>query len=795
MGKAAARITPELLTAKDEGSSSDTRTAVMDAVQLQGDWAKLNEVAFDTARLAWYPYIWNIAVNCIHEGSKVLFPPASPATNSMMQSDPTDVGPLAIKHLGDAAMILLRCCRHWEETRINNDIDCSFLPGALCYAKAMLHWFQWFLWCSGHFSEDVIAEESEAQFTASLRNINMAIFSETRLHEGLRGWERGPVLPIGHRQLCSSLLYAQAISIGDPAKPEILAAAVPATTALARMLAGEGVPQTTITAPLLVPAEPSWPEPGTGRMKRSVAVKRVVIGSYQACQVATAHLKSVLSHVKVSGRSINSKTAAGVMDAGGSVVLWDAVCTYRALKHMLSVGKNGRKHLGVGDAPGDVPEALTVRGSMSSLSMSSFSMSFGRRPTPSSLQTTNPDGTRRMSRTLSITPPSISRSSSFGYEPKSTDYSRRQSTGGVEGHSRLGGKTLSARNLAARLKTAVSGLGRPSSRETSRRPSATDSQEIPSMPRRELGLPPRSEKPAEKPPAEPKTSLVRRATVTLGMIHQRRKGKKPSKSAKPDSTGIISESGTRVRKSTDTGKKAVTFGGAGQDGPGGPPGPSPDPPRSTRALPRIAKDFDPMLMDSPIGFVYESPMSVSRSVASASSAQSTGGRNSINEAERASRAWLDGEFESIGSSEPDLEVRMNSMWDMHNMLSVLGRNAGSFSSGGRPSVDYYSYGGESSGSRKPEDKSTKEGKQTTFQISPPGDSSSESPSRASSVNEESCLSTVLEGTSEDVHSQASRRPSSADGRSHTLAVSLSSGSFRALQHELPSVPGDDNNSE
>jgi len=205
--------------------------------------------------------------------------------------------------------------------------DFSRLPGALIWAKAMLHWFQWLVWLSG---------KPQAK-----------IADDPRLKGGVRGLDRGPQLAPGLRCVCSRLLMAQAVSTSDQRFPEPLTGLLPATLSLARLLLGQGQSTSwprfsghppTLLAPLgrtvvFVPEVAPAPLPDAAQESIDsvrVAVRAVELGSAEAAAVASAHLTRVISRFKIATVMIDLENVHSKADVGNSENLWTAVLLYRA---------------------------------------------------------------------------------------------------------------------------------------------------------------------------------------------------------------------------------------------------------------------------------------------------------------------------------------------------------------------------------------------------------------------------------------------------------------------------------
>ena len=261
-----------------------------------------------------------MAVNLVHEGCHVVFPPGG------SELDCTDlyITDIAVQYLKEIVVALVRITQHWEEKYIFEEEEFSRLPGTLIWAKTMLHWFQWLLWPS--------------------EKPSLKLVDDPRLKGGVRGWPRGPQLLPGPRCICSRLLLAQAVSAGDPRFPETLPGLLPATLSLARLLMGHGQlsawprfpdhpsmawgetevwvpgdsPQPVATAPSITPS--------------SIPVVKVELGSAAAAAVAAAHLRGVIRQIKIAGAVIDPELVQTKSEVGLSETLWSAVLLYKAAK-------------------------------------------------------------------------------------------------------------------------------------------------------------------------------------------------------------------------------------------------------------------------------------------------------------------------------------------------------------------------------------------------------------------------------------------------------------------------------
>ena len=261
-----------------------------------------------------------MAVNLVHEGCHVVFPPSG----SELECTDLYITDIAVNYLKEIVAALVRITQHWEENYIFEEEEFSRLPGTLIWAKTMLHWFQWLLWPSDKLSSKLV--------------------DDPRLKRGVRGWPRGPQLPPGPRCICSHLLLAQAVSTGDPRFPETLPGLLPATLGLARLLMGHGQlsswprfpgrssvlwGQTTVRVPGESPQPAAMDAINTSS---SIPVIKVELGSAAAAAVAAAHLRGVIRRIKIEGAMIDPEIVQTKRDVGSSETLWSAVLLYKAAK-------------------------------------------------------------------------------------------------------------------------------------------------------------------------------------------------------------------------------------------------------------------------------------------------------------------------------------------------------------------------------------------------------------------------------------------------------------------------------
>jgi hypothetical protein len=71
---------------------------------------------------------------------------------------------------------------------------------------------------------------------------------------------------------------------------------------------------------------------------RVIAVRAVELGSTAAAAIASAHLKRVISRIKVATAMIDLEKVQSKVDVGNSENLWTAVLLYRASNAMVSAG-------------------------------------------------------------------------------------------------------------------------------------------------------------------------------------------------------------------------------------------------------------------------------------------------------------------------------------------------------------------------------------------------------------------------------------------------------------------------
>ena len=261
-----------------------------------------------------------MAVNLVHEGCLVVFPPSG----SELECRDLYITDTGVNYLKEIVVALVRITQHWEEKYIFEDEEFSRLPGTLIWAKAMLHWFQWLLCPS--------------------KKPSSKLLDDPRLKGGVRGWPRGPQLPPGPQCICSHLLLAQAVSTGDPRFPEILPGLLPATLGLARLLMGQGQLSSWPRFPdcssiawgetaVRVPGDSPQPAATASIItSSSIPVIKVELGSAAAAAVAAAHLRGVIRQIKIGGAMIDPEIVKTKWDVGSSETLWSAVLLYKAAK-------------------------------------------------------------------------------------------------------------------------------------------------------------------------------------------------------------------------------------------------------------------------------------------------------------------------------------------------------------------------------------------------------------------------------------------------------------------------------
>jgi hypothetical protein len=307
---------------KTDGPFSPTSGDVKEALIR---WAKATTSAIGGAeRHPQRMHVQPIAINLVYEGCRVVF---SPTDDSELESSDLMLTEAGVQYLEGVVTALAKITKHWEENYIFEDEEFSRLPGALIWAKAMLHWFQWLTWPSGRLPTNLV--------------------DDPRLKGGVRGWSRGPRLAPGLRCVCSCLLMAQAVSTGDPRFQEPLTGLLPATVGLARLLLGRG--QSTSWSRfyghlstsladfggtrVFVPKEAPQARPVASSQNRTslcVDVCSVQLGSAAAAAIASAHLKGVIGRIKVAGVVIDPDNVRDKVDVGSSESLWTAVMLYKA---------------------------------------------------------------------------------------------------------------------------------------------------------------------------------------------------------------------------------------------------------------------------------------------------------------------------------------------------------------------------------------------------------------------------------------------------------------------------------
>ena len=309
--------------------------------QAQVAWTTLASQALDQAITT--PAVldpWAIARTIIYECCRVMFPGPRPSNSgnwscgshgssgAVAQADlgAEFVTELGLRHMQGAVGVLSRALEHWEEKNSSRFLPC--LPAAGLFGRAMLHWFQWKLSIAGVPGAEVIEDR--------------------RAPVGLRGHERGPSLPVGLASVCSGLLMAQAVSVADEDNPEPMTACLPATLALARLLAGQGGPMSVPRFPLASScqqdssAEMSTAAfgkthfmvpllPPTGGSVSHQAVAQVEIGSPVALGVAHTHLEAMASRITVGGKKVVLAEVTSAEEAGDSETLWEAAQLYHEI--------------------------------------------------------------------------------------------------------------------------------------------------------------------------------------------------------------------------------------------------------------------------------------------------------------------------------------------------------------------------------------------------------------------------------------------------------------------------------
>lgn len=292
-----------------KGAADDPHNSELSSAQ-QAWAASMERAAMESMKRTWFLDPLVISRNCIHEGCRVIF---SPATSYARTSR-------AMQHLLSVAGILSKCLGHWERAHVGSGADDVSFPAAAIWGRGMLHWFQSCLCAAGALPQ--------------------AHIEEARLRNGVRGWSRAEALRPGISSVCSSLLMAQAVSMDDRQQPELLAACLPATVALGHLLRGDGLPssncstasasfvqQIATTPSVHVPMHP----PLILKDGDSVTVRRVLPGTRQAKDLARNHLRGVMEAINISGSYLAPDKANTLADVGNSETIWEGICLYKSL--------------------------------------------------------------------------------------------------------------------------------------------------------------------------------------------------------------------------------------------------------------------------------------------------------------------------------------------------------------------------------------------------------------------------------------------------------------------------------
>jgi hypothetical protein len=289
--------------------------------------------------------LWSVVRLCVAQGSAIIWPTTAPVDAARCQRR----GRVAALHFATVTATLSQCLQWWAERRLNQH-DASSLPAAFAWATAMLHLFQW------------------CEVRAGLRSpVDITSWPTAALNGWSLSLPPGPSSQ-GPRALCRALLIAQAAAtqaIGDadakgPGAQELMTAAIPATTDLARLLifppnaptllplpTRDDSDSSSRTAPndspdraseVFVPVYPAsaWDGSADSPGSSSVRIARVSFNTSEAAAVAASHLQHVLSRITVADRPVDLQGAGGAPDVGNSTTLWEAVSLYRQASALAS---------------------------------------------------------------------------------------------------------------------------------------------------------------------------------------------------------------------------------------------------------------------------------------------------------------------------------------------------------------------------------------------------------------------------------------------------------------------------
>lgn len=286
-------------------------------------------------------WIWAVVRFLVSSGCQLIWPDVWTATPGRPLLEAVNCSPmrksprLAAEQLSAVATSLSELIGWWEDHRINiRGHSCA--PAGLVYAKAMLQWFQWLLQQTGHRSEDPI---------------------DARMKHTVRGWAPAARSRPGGHSISQALLLSQAMASGptDEETSELMVAMLPATVALAMLLAGAGLPSNaadnamlgpqhlgpvksfSIGSSLLVPVKlPGFrdgaeDEPAS---EDAVPVEWVQVGRRRALEVGKGHLEGVLKRIRLGDAPLNLAACKDV-DVGYSAIIWQAVGLYQTIQNYL----------------------------------------------------------------------------------------------------------------------------------------------------------------------------------------------------------------------------------------------------------------------------------------------------------------------------------------------------------------------------------------------------------------------------------------------------------------------------
>jgi len=252
-------------------------------------WVNIAHGLVEPTRISWNEFLLVLIRAFVFEILRVILPPETASKRISVR-----ISSVGVQHMANAAQCLSECLQNCRNSGLNWSLMFTG-SGRFAFAEAMCLWSQWWLGAAGFRSM-------------------------------LKRKEQLKSIAMNAQHVVGALLRAQLLSTESQDSLEVLPACIPATIALARLLMGDGIPDSTscrgkpIQHTAYVPVKPCF-----GDYHEHIDVEVVRLGSQRALEVAKDHLRSALSLVTDNGQPIMYENARSPKDLSGSEVLWEAV--------------------------------------------------------------------------------------------------------------------------------------------------------------------------------------------------------------------------------------------------------------------------------------------------------------------------------------------------------------------------------------------------------------------------------------------------------------------------------------